>query len=107
MILGNNWLNIERLWDGKYRVVTRAGTELAAKLSREDANAACCALCIHEVSPGYRDESLVWLSIMEGKYRVTRPAYVPSWDEIKIGTIADIRRWHKLLNRESRFKSSS
>ncbi len=103
MIIGNNFLNIDCLHDGSYRVVTRIGTELTGKLTREDAHAACCALCIHELDKGYRDESPVWLSMLDGKYKAVRPAYVPEWHEIKICTVADIRRWHKLLNKRSRF----
>ena len=106
MVIGENWLNIERLHDGKYRVITRAGTELAAKFSRETAHIVCCALCVHELDPGLRNESPVWFSIIEGKYKVTRPGYTPEWHEIRIGTVADVRSWHAKLNKESNVDAS-
>lgn len=107
MIIGNNWLNIDRLHDGTYRVVTKLGTELAAKLTREDADAACCALCIHYPDPGYRDESPVWMSLLDSHYKATRPSYTPEWHEIRIGTIADIRKWYKRLHKKSRLNGGS
>jgi hypothetical protein len=97
MIIGDNWLRIDRHYDNTYRVVNRSGKELAAKLTRKDANAMCCAMCVPSLNEDYDDKQPVWLSFQDNLYKVTPPRYVPEWHEIKIGIVADVRKWHDIL----------
>ena len=103
VVIGHNLFNIDRLptSGNMYRVVNKVGKELAAKFSRDVAHVVCCALSIHELEPGFRNESVVYLSLLDNKYRATRPPFSPAWEEVRIGTIADIRKWHSLIGDQS------
>ena len=97
MIIGENWLRIEKLYDGMYRVVTKSGNELAAKLTRGDATAMCCAMCIPLLSPFVPQEGHVWLSFEDNMYRVMPHDYVPEQHELSIGPISRVMEYQDIV----------
>ena len=88
MIIGENWLRIEKLYDGMYRVV---------KLTRGDATAMCCAMCIPLLSPFAPEDGHVWLSFEDNMYRVMPHDYVPEQHELSIGPISKVMEYQDIV----------
>ncbi len=105
MIVGENFLNIDRTPRGLYRVISADGVEQSGLFEYDEVHAICYVMCIKEdcllnefddvnsILADVPEDYVVYLSFDDGYYHAKHMDYVQELHEISIGKVKELSKW--------------